>query len=128
MSISNVQDRFVQQLLRAALQPEFEPRFSESSHGFRPRRSAHDAVKAAQGYAREGYTHVVDMDITKFFDRVNHDILMHKIGQVIRDKSVLRLIGKFLRAGVVMPDGLAVSAEEGVNVALCSRSQPDLDR
>lgn len=113
LSIPNVQDRFVQQLLRAALQPEFEPRFSESSHGFRPRRSAHDAVKAAQGYAREGYTHVVDMDITKFFDRVNHDILMHKIGQVIRDKSVLRLIGKFLRAGVVMPDGLAVSAEEG---------------
>lgn len=113
LSIPNVQDRFVQQLLLIALQPVFEPRFSESSHGFRPGRSAHDAVKAAQRYAREGYTHVVDMDITKFFDRVNHDILMQKIGLVVRDKAVLRLIGKFLRAGVVMPGGLTVSSTEG---------------
>jgi RNA-directed DNA polymerase len=65
LSIPNVQDRFVQQLLLGVLQPVFEPLFSESSHGFRPGRSAHDAVKAAQGFAREGYTHVVDMDITK---------------------------------------------------------------
>jgi group II intron reverse transcriptase/maturase len=71
------------------------------------------AVKAAQAFAREGYTWVVDMDITKFFDRVNHDKLMHRIGQVVRDKRVLRLIGAFLRAGVVMPDGLKVSSEEG---------------
>lgn len=113
LSIPNVQDRFVQQLLLMVLQPVFEPRFSESSYGFRPGRSAHDAVKAAQRYAREGCTHVVDMDITKFFDRVNHDILMHKIGVVVRDKAVLRLIGKFLRAGVVMPEGLTVSSEEG---------------
>ena len=113
LSIPNVQDRFVQQLLLGMLQPVFEPLFSESSHGFRPGRSAHDAVKAAQSFAREGYTHVVDMDITKFFDRVNHDILMQKIGLVVRDKSVLRLIGRFLRAGVVMADGTAVCSEEG---------------
>jgi group II intron reverse transcriptase/maturase len=113
LSIPNVQDRFVQQLLLIALQPVFEPRFSESSYGFRPGRSAHDAVKAVQRYACEGYTHVVDMDITKFFDRVNHDLLMHKIGLVVRDKAVLRLIGKFLRAGVVMPDGVTVSSTEG---------------
>ena len=113
LSIPNVQDRFVQQLLLGVLQPVFEPRFSESSHGFRPGRSAHDAVKAAQAFAREGYTHVVDMDITKFFDKVNHDILMHKIGVVVRDKQVLRIIGRFLRAGVVMPDGIAVRSNEG---------------
>jgi len=103
----------VQHLLLGVLQPVFEPLFSESSHGFRPGRSAHDAVKAAQAFAQEGYTHVVDMDITQFFDRVNHDMLMHKIGLVVRDKAVLRLIGRFLRAGVVMEDGLAVASEEG---------------
>jgi RNA-directed DNA polymerase len=108
-----VQDRFVQQLLLGVLQVVFEPRFSESSHGFRPGRSAHDAVKATQGFAREGYTHVVDIDITKFFDRVNHDILMHRIGLVVRDKAALRIIGRFLRAGVVMGDGVVVTTEEG---------------
>jgi RNA-directed DNA polymerase len=113
LSIPNVQDRFVQQLLLGILQAVFEPRFSESSHGFRPGRSAHDAVRAAQGFTREGYTYVVDIDITKFFDRVNHDILMHQIGLVVRDKAVLRIIGKFLRAGVVMEDGVAITTEKG---------------
>ncbi len=113
LSIPNVQDRFVQQLLLGVLRPVFEPRFSESSYGFRPGRSAHDAVEAAQSFAREGFTHVVDMDITKFFDKVNHDILMSKIGTVIGYKAVMKLIGKYLRAGVVMPDGLKVSSEEG---------------
>jgi len=113
LSIPNVQDRFVQQLLLGVLQPVFDPRFSKQSYGFRPGRSAHDAVKAAQSYAKEGYTHVVDMDITKFFDRVNHDILMHKLGSVVRDNRVLRIIGRFLRAGVVMPEGVVVSSEEG---------------
>jgi group II intron reverse transcriptase/maturase len=113
LSIPNVQDRFVQQLLLGILQVVFEPRFSESSYGFRPGRSAHDAVRAAQGFTREGYTHVVDIDITKFFDRVNHDILMHQIGLVVRDKAVLRVVGKFLRAGVVMEDGVAIITEEG---------------
>ncbi len=113
LSIPNVQDRFVQQLLLGVLRPVFEPRFSESRYGSRPGRSAHDAVEAAQSFAREGFTHVVDMDITKFFDKVNHDILMSKIGTVIGDKAVMKLIGKYLRAGVVMPDGLKVSSEEG---------------
>lgn len=113
LSIPNVQDRFIQQLLLGVLQYPFEARFSESSHGFRPGRGARDAIKAAQAFAQEGYTHVVDMDITKFFDKVNHDILMGKIGSVIGDKKVLRLIGRFLRAGVVMADGVSVRSEEG---------------
>lgn len=113
LSIPNVQDRFVQQLLLGVLQPIFDPCFSQSSHGFRPGRGAQQAMRAVQSFAREGYTHVVDMDITKFFDRVNHDILMHKIGDVVRDKRVLRIIGRFLRAGVVMPEGIAVKSEEG---------------
>jgi RNA-directed DNA polymerase len=113
LSIPNVQDRFVQQLLLGVLTPIFEPRFSESSFGFRPRRSAHAAVKVAQSYAREGRTHIVDMDITKFFDRVNHDILMSKIGAVVGDKAVMKLIGNYLRAGIVMPNGIEVRSKEG---------------
>jgi len=113
LSVPNVQDRFVAQLLLGVLQPLFEPRFSEHSYGFRPGRSAQQAVQAARSYAQEGYTWVVDMDITKFFDRVNHDLLMTKVGAVIRDKRVLRIIGRFLRAGVIMPDGLLVRSEEG---------------
>lgn len=113
LSIPNVQDRFVQQLLLGILQPRFEPRFSESSYGFRPGRSAHQAVEAAKGYAQEGYSWVVDMDITQFFDRVHHDLLMSKVSEVIQDKRVLRLIGAFLRAGVVMPGGVTVRSEEG---------------
>ena len=85
---------------------------SPHSYGFRPGRSAHGAVKAAQGYAREGAVWVVDIDITKFFDRVHHDILMHRIGQSIRDKRMLRLIGRYLRAGV-MKDGLVSATKEG---------------
>ena len=113
LSIPNVQDRFVQHLLLGVMQPIFEEQFSESSYGFRPMRSAQDAVKAAKAHAETGHTYVVDMDIKKFFDRVNHDILMSKIGKVVRDKRVLQIVGRFLRAGVVMPDGLAVSSEEG---------------
>ena len=113
LSIPDVQDRFVQQLLLGVLQPRFEPDFSESSYGFRPGRSAQQAVKAAQGYAQEGLTWVVDMDITKFFDRVNHDLLMERMARVVRDKRVLKLIGGYLRAGVVMSDGLVVRSEEG---------------
>jgi group II intron reverse transcriptase/maturase len=113
LSIPNVQDRFVQHLLLSVLEPLFEPEFSDSSYGFRPGRSAHQAVQAAQRYAREGLTWVVDMDITKFFDRVNHDLLMHRIGEVVKDKRVLKLIGANLRAGVILPDGLLVRSEEG---------------
>jgi RNA-directed DNA polymerase len=113
LSIPNVLDRFVQQLLLQVMQPLFEPGFSESSHGFRPRRSAHGAIEAAQRQAREGRDWVVDIDITKFFDHVNHDILMTQVSRVVRDKRVLQLIGRFLRAGIVLPEGVKVSTEEG---------------
>lgn len=112
LGIPTVVDRWIQQMLLQALQPIFEPAFSEHSYGFRPGRKAHDAVRAAQRYVKEGKDWVVDMDITKFFDHVHHDILMHRIGQVIRDKRVLRLIGAYLRAGV-MVEGVVVATEEG---------------
>ena len=112
LGIPTVQDRYIQQLLSQVLTPIFDPQFSEHSYGFRPGRSAQDAVRAAQKYAQEGKDWVVDMDITKFFDHVNHDILMGRIAQVIRDKRVLGLIGKCLRRGA-MVDGLVEASEEG---------------
>jgi retron-type reverse transcriptase len=110
--VPTVQDRFIQQLLLQVLTPIFDPEFSEHSYGFRPGRSAQDAVRAAQQYAQEGKDWVVDLDITKFFDQVNHDILMGRIAQVIRDKRVLHLMGKYLRRGA-MVDGVVVTSEEG---------------
>jgi RNA-directed DNA polymerase len=112
LGIPTVVDRWIQQMLLQLLQPILDPAFSEHSYGFRPGRSAHDAVRAAQRYVQQGKNWVVDMDITKFFDHVNHDILMNRIGKVIRDKRVLRLIGAYLRAGV-MVEGLLVRTEEG---------------
>ena len=112
LGIPTVQDRFIQQLLLQALTPVFDPQFSEHSYGFRPGRSAQDAVRAAQRYAQEGKEWVVDIDITKFFDHVNHDILMGRIAQVIRDKRVLHLIGEYLRRGA-MVDGLVTASVEG---------------
>jgi RNA-directed DNA polymerase len=112
LGIPTVQDRFIQQLLVQVLTPIFDPQFSEHSYGFRPGRSAQDAMRAAQKYAQEGKDWVVDIDITQFFDHVNHDILMGRIGRVIRDKRVLGLIGKYLRRGA-MEDGVVVASEEG---------------
>ena len=112
LGIPTVLDRFIQQMIMLAMTPIWEPRFSEHSYGFRPGRSAADAVRAAQGYARGGNDWVVDLDITKFFDHVQWDILMGKIGQVIRDKRVLKLIGKYLRAGAML-NGVLVQSEEG---------------
>lgn len=112
LGIPTVMDRFIQQMMMQAMTPIWEPRFSEHSYGFRPGRSAHDAVRAAQRYAREGKDWVVDMDISKFFDHVNWDILMGKIAQVIRDKRVLKLIGKYLRAGAML-NGVVVQSVEG---------------
>jgi group II intron reverse transcriptase/maturase len=112
LGIPTVQDRWVQQMLLQVLQPIFDPAFSERSYGFRPRRSAQEAVRAAQTYVRTGKDWVVDMDITKFFDHVNHDILMQRVGQTIRDKRVLRLIGRYLRAGVMI-EGVVQTSEEG---------------
>ena len=112
LGIPTVQDRFVQQLLVQALTPIFDPNFSENSYGFRPGRSAHDAMRAAQRHAKAGRIWVVDIDISRFFDHVNHDILMGRIGKTIRDKRVLGLIGSYLRRGAMI-DGVAVSNEEG---------------
>jgi RNA-directed DNA polymerase len=112
LGIPTVQDRMVQHLLVQVLTPIFEPTFSENSYGFRPGRSAHDAVKAAQRYAQAGRDWVVDIDISKFFDHVNHDILMGRIGKTIRDKRVLKLIGTYLRRGAMI-EGVVVRSEEG---------------
>ena len=110
--VPTVMDRFIQQMLLQAMTPIWEPMFSEHSYGFRPGRSAQDAVRAAQEYARTGKDWVVDLDITKFFDHVHWDILMGKIAKVIRDKRVLQLIGKYLRAGAML-NGVAVKSMEG---------------
>jgi RNA-directed DNA polymerase len=99
LGIRTVQDRFIQQLLLQAMTPIFDPHFSEHSYGFRPGRSAQDAVRAAQQYAQGGKEWVVDIDITKFFDQVNHDILMGRIGVTIRDKRVLRFDREIPAAG-----------------------------
>jgi RNA-directed DNA polymerase len=112
LGIPTVLDRWIQQMLLQKLQAIIDPTFRAHSFGFRPGKSAHDAVRAAQSYVQAGKDWVVDMDITKFFDRVNHDILMNRIGQTIRDKRVLGLMGRYLRAGV-MVEGLVQASEEG---------------
>jgi group II intron reverse transcriptase/maturase len=112
LGIPTVQDRWIQQMLLQVLQPIFDPAFSEHSYGFRPGRGAQTAVQAAQAHIQSGRRWVVDMDISKFFDRVNHDILMNRIGQTIRDKRVLKLIGHYLRAGAMI-EGVVVASEEG---------------
>ena len=112
LGIPTVQDRLIQQMLLQVLTPVLDPKFSEHSYGFRPGRSAQDAVRAAQQYAQEGREWVVDIDITKFFDHVNHDILMGRIAEVIRDKRVLQLIGKYLRRGA-MAEGVVKASVEG---------------
>jgi RNA-directed DNA polymerase len=93
--------------------PIFDPEFSDLSFGFRPGRSAHDAVYQVQEYIRQGYQVAVDMDLAKFFDTVNHDILMHRVSRKVKDKRVLRLIGLYLRAGVMI-DGRLHATRKGV--------------
>ncbi|MCP4678650.1 MAG: group II intron reverse transcriptase/maturase [Deltaproteobacteria bacterium] len=112
LGIPTVQDRLVQQALNQAMQPVFEPGFSESSYGFRPGRSAHDAVVAAREHVASGRRWVVDVDLEKFFDRVNHDVLMARVARKIEDTRVLRLIRKFLQAGI-MDSGLVSARTEG---------------
>jgi RNA-directed DNA polymerase len=112
LGIPTVQDRFIQQMILQVVQPIFEPMFSDQSYGFRPGRNAHDAVRKAQSYAGEGKTWVVDIDISKFFDHVNHDILMSKVGKAIRDKRMLKLTGRYLRSGA-MEDGVVNETAEG---------------
>ena len=112
LGIPTVLDRLVQQALLQVLQPIFEPTFSESSYGFRPGRSAQQAVRAAQHYVREGRGWVVDVDLEKFFDRVNHDILMSRLARELEDERVLKLIRRFLEAGL-MKGGLERPRIEG---------------
>ena len=112
LGIPPVTDRLIQQALLQILQPLIDPSFSESSHGFRPGRSAHDAVQKARDYVQEGYRIVVDVDLEKFFDTVNHDILMHRLAGHTDDKPVLRLVRRFLQVGVLV-NGVVMERKEG---------------
>jgi RNA-directed DNA polymerase len=113
LGIPTVLDRVIQQAMYQVMMPIFDLYFSEFSYGFRPGRSAHDAVYQLREYIRQGYRIAVDMDLSKFFDRVNHDLLMHRVAKKVRDKQVLRLIGKYLRAGVMISNRLQ-ETHEGV--------------
>jgi group II intron reverse transcriptase/maturase len=112
LGIPCVLDRFIQQAILQVLQPRFDPAFSEHSHGFRPGRRAHDAVCAAQKYIQEGRRWVVDVDLEKFFDRVNHDVLMGRLAKRIADKRMLGLIRRYLEAGM-MAGGVVLERHEG---------------
>lgn len=112
LGIPTALDRFIQQAVLQVLQQRWDPTFSPHSYGFRPQRSAHQAVAAAQGYIAEGHRWVVDLDLEKFFDRVNHDLLMGRIAKRINDPRLLRLLRAMLNAGV-LEDGLASSTDEG---------------
>jgi len=112
LGIPTVLDRLIQQALLQVLQPQIDPTFSEHSHGFRPGRRAHDAVKAARGYVQSGKRVVVDVDLAKFFDRVNHDILIDRLKRRIDDAGVIRLIRAYLNAGI-MAGGVVVDRHLG---------------
>ena len=112
LGIPTVTDRLIQQALLQVLQRKIDPTFSDHSYGFRPGRRAHDAVRQAQRYVQDGYRVVVDVDLEKFFDRVNHDVLMERLSRRIDDKAVLRLIRRYLVAGI-MDGGVVMERYEG---------------
>ena len=114
LGIPNVQDRVIQQAIHQALSPLWEAEFSEHSYGFRANRSAHDAIRAVQGYIKAGKTWVVDIDLKNFFDEVNHDILMRRVSEKVRDKRLLRLIGDYLRAPMQTPDRRRIKRTKGM--------------
>jgi len=113
LGIPTILDRLIQQAIAQVLVPMFDPGFSGFSYGFRPGKSAHDAVKQTREYIRDGYKIAVDTDLAKFFDTVEHDVLMHRIARKVKDKDLLRLIGKYLRAGVVV-NGRLQATKRGV--------------
>ncbi len=113
LGIPTVLDRLIQQSVAQILTTIFDPEFSEHSFGFRPGRSGHQAVRSLKGYIGKGYQVAIDMDLSKFFDKVNHDVLMTRVSRRVKDRRVLKLIGKYLRAGVVV-NGRLQSTPEGV--------------
>lgn len=112
LGIPTATDRLVQQAILQVLGPRFDAGFSKHSHGFRPGHSAHGAVLEAQGYIQEGYDWVVDVDLERFFDRVNHDVLMGRLAKTIEDKRILRILRAFLNAGI-MTNGVVIDRDEG---------------
>ena len=112
LGIPTVLDRFIQQAVLQVLQPRIDPSFSEHSYGFRPGRRAHDAICRAQGYVQEGRRWVVDIDLEKFFDRVNHDVLMSRLAKRLEDRLLLGLIRRYLEAGILL-NGVATERHEG---------------
>lgn len=133
LGIPTVIDRLIQQALHQELTPIFEPIFSEHSYGFRPNRSAHDAVRQARRYVEDGYEWVVDIDLDKFFDRANHDMLMARVAREVTDKRVLKTIRRYLQSGVMI-NGVVVMTEEGtpqggpISPLLSNIILTDLDR
>ena len=113
LGIPNVIDRWVQQAVHQVLEPIIDPTFHDSSHGFRPNRGAHTAIAEAKMYVEAGYKIVVDIDLSKFFDRVNHQRLLNRLALHVKDGRVLKLIHQMLKAKVVLPDGTKVNVEEG---------------
>ncbi|MFD1414770.1 reverse transcriptase domain-containing protein, partial [Oceanobacillus jeddahense] len=112
LGIPTVIDRMLQQAINQVLQPIFEPTFSDNSFGFRPKRSAHQAIIRAKSHYEQGYKHVVDLDMKAYFDTVNHDKLMCFVEKQITDKRVLRLIRRYLLSGIMI-DGIFQKSEEG---------------
>lgn len=133
LGVPTALDRFIQQAVLQVLQSRWDPTFSEHSFGFRPNRSAHQAVAQAQEYVRQGYQYVVDIDLEKFFDRVNHDMLMGRAAKRVEDKRLLKLLRAYLNAGV-MENGLVSPTDEGtpqggpLSPLLSNLMLDDLDR
>jgi group II intron reverse transcriptase/maturase len=112
LGVPTVIDRMVQQAMVQVLQPIFEQTFSDSSYGFRPKRNAHQAIQQAKKYYEEGYRYVVDLDLEKYFDTVNHDLLIKMVRETVKDEAVIAMIRKFLKSGVMI-DGLVSQTEQG---------------